>query len=146
MNAIAKENVLKIKMFIILGIIGGSLYYSIEVMFRGYSHISMFILGGLCFVIIGQLNEFYTWDMAILSQMIIASIVITVLELFTGLLVNKYLNLGVWDYSNLPYNLMGQICLLFSNLWVLLSLVVILLDDWLRYFIFGEDKPKYKIF
>lgn len=134
------------KMFTILGIIGGAMYYGIEVMFRGYSHVSMFILGGLCFIIIGQLNEFYSWDASIISQMVISSVVITVLELFTGLIVNKCLGLGVWDYSNMPYNFMGQICLLFTNLWMLLSFVAILLDDWIRYLLFKEIRPKYKIF
>lgn len=141
-----KKLSLELLKYLILMIIGGTIYFLIEVTFRGYSHISMFILGGLCFVIIGTLNEVYAWEMAILSQMIISALVITVLELFTGLIVNVWLGLEVWNYSDIPYNFMGQICLLFTNLWFLLSLVAILLDDWLRYKLFGEEKPHYKIF
>jgi uncharacterized membrane protein len=133
-----------IKLFTLF-IIGGISYILVEMLFRGYSHFSMFILGGLCFVLIGQLNEKYTWEMSIISQMVISSLIITSLELITGLIVNVWLKLGVWDYSKQPYNFMGQICLLFSNLWVLLSLIGIILDDWIRYKLYKEEKPHYKI-
>jgi uncharacterized membrane protein len=135
----------KIKKFITLFVIGGLAYILVEMLFRGHSHISMFFLGGLCFVLIGQLNEKYTYDMSIISQMVISSIIVTVLEFITGLIVNVWLGLGVWDYSNQPYNLLGQICLLFTNLWFLLSFLAIYLDDWLRYKLFGEEKPHYKL-
>ena len=56
-----------------------------------------------------------------------------------------WLELEVWDYSNLPFNFMGQICLPFSFAWTLLSGVAIVVDDYLRYLLFGEEKPHYKI-
>ena len=131
--------------FLFLWLTGGFIYYNIEILWRGYSHPSMAILGGVCFVIIGLLNEVYTWKMSLISQMFISSIVITVLELITGLIVNKWLNWGVWDYSQMPYNFMGQVCLLYTNLWFFLSIIAIVLDDYIRYRFFGEKKPKYKI-
>jgi len=134
----------KIKRFILLFIIGGLVYVIMELLFRGRSHISMFFVGALCFIIIGSLNEFYTWQMSVISQMFISSIVITILEFICGLIVNVWLGLNVWDYSNQPYNLMGQICLLFTNLWFFISLIGIVLDDYLRYILFNEEKPKYK--
>lgn len=134
----------KIKRFILLFIIGGLVYVIMELLFRGRSHISMFFVGALCFIIIGSLNEFYTWQMSVISQMFISSIVITILEFICGLIVNAWLGLNVWDYSNQPYNLMGQICLLFTNLWFFISLIGIVLDDYLRYILFNEEKPKYK--
>jgi uncharacterized membrane protein len=106
----------------------------------------MVILGGVCFVIIGLLNEFYTWKMALISQMFISAIIITVLEFITGSIVNLWLNLGVWDYSYMPYNFLGQICLLYTNLWFLLSLPAIVIDDYIRYFFMREEKHKYKLF
>lgn len=45
---------------------------------------------------------------------------ITATEFLVGLIVNKKLKWGVWDYSNLPLNLMGQICPLYSFFWILL--------------------------
>lgn len=131
---------------IILFIIGGTIYVSLELLFRGRSHISMFILGGLCFVLIGGINNYISWEMPLILQMIIGAVVITTLEFITGYIVNIKLGLNVWDYSNQPFNIMGQICLSFSFLWLLISLIAIVLDDYLRYWIFKEKKPKYHLF
>ena len=98
---------------ITLALIGGILYYGIELLWRGYSHISMFLLGAICFLVIGLLNELFTWEMTLLTQSIIGAAIITALEFITGLIVNVWLGLGVWDYSGLPFNIMGQICLPF---------------------------------
>lgn len=131
---------------IILFIIGGTIYVSLELLFRGRSHISMFILGGFCFVLIGGINNYISWEMPLILQMIIGAAVITTLEFITGYIVNIKLGLNVWDYSNQPLNIKGQICLLFSFLWMLISLIAIVLDDYLRYWIFKEKKPKYHLF
>lgn len=141
------KKVIKIVLkLIILFIIGGTIYVSLELLFRGRSHISMFILGGLCFVLIGGINNYISWEMPLILQMIIGAVVITTLEFITGYIVNIRLGLNVWDYSNQPFNIMGQICLLFSFLWLLISLIAIVLDDYLRYWIFKEKKPKYHLF
>ena len=78
--------------------------------------------------------------------MVISAGIITTVEFTVGIIVNVWLKLGVWDYSSKPYNLLGQVCLLYTNLWFLLSLFAILLDDYLRYFFMKEEKPKYKLF
>lgn len=125
--------------------IGGCIYYAVELIWRGYSHWTMFILGGLCFVLIGAINELYTWDVSLISQMLISALVITALELITGLIVNIGLGWGIWDYSQVPYNFYGQICLLYTVFWFFLSLPGILLDDYIRYQFLEEEKPHYKI-
>ncbi|QHQ60501.1 hypothetical protein Ana3638_06735 [Anaerocolumna sedimenticola] len=132
--------------YILLFFVGGYSYCGIEILFRGYSHISMLIAGGICFILIGLLNEIFTDKISIISQMVISAFIITAVELIVGLVVNVWLKLNVWDYSNMPYNFMGQICLLFTNIWFFLSLGAILLDDYLKYFLLGEEKPDYKIF
>lgn len=137
------NNILK---YILLFFIGGFAYCGIELMFRGYSHISMLIAGGICFVLIGLLNEIFPYKVSIISQMFISSIIITVIEFISGYIVNILLGLNVWDYSDLPYNFLGQICLLFSNIWFVLSLPAILLDDYLKYYLLGEERPSYKVF
>jgi uncharacterized membrane protein len=131
--------------YIVLFTVDGSVYVFIELSFRGRSHISMFILGGFCGVIIGGLNNWYTWEMPLLKQMIISSGIITCLEYITGYIVNIKMKLNVWDYSNLPFNLDGQICLLFSFFWIFISLIAITLDDLLRHLLFDEPYQKYKI-
>ena len=132
-----------IELFILL-IVGGSIYYTLELMFRGYSHSSMFLVGGICFILIGIINEFYSWNLAIEWQTLIGlSIVITV-EFISGCILNLWLGLNIWDYSDLPFNLLGQICLPFALLWLPLCVLAILLDDCLRYKWFEEEKPRYK--
>ena len=77
--------------------------------------------------------------------MLIGSCIATVIEFISGLIINVWLGLDVWDYSNLPLNVMGQICLPFSIIWFFMSLLCIVLDDYLRYWFFGEEKPHYSI-
>lgn len=130
--------------YFILLVVGGSIYVTMEILFRGYSHISMFIVGGLCLCLIGVLNEFYKWDMYIEWQVLIGVGIILTLEFVSGCIVNLWLDLNVWDYSNMPLNLLGQICLPFALLWIPLAFLAILLDDYLRYNWFGEEKPRYR--
>ena len=127
----------------ILFIIGGIIYILIELGFRGHTAFSMFLLGGLCFVLIGLINEVIPWDMGIIWQGIIGSGIVTSLELIFGLILNVYLGMNIWDYSALPYDLLGQICLPFSILWIFVSALAVIVDDWLRYFLFKEEKPHY---
>ena len=133
-----------LKHFIFFGI-GGITYLIIALLWRGASHWSMFFLGGMCFLIVGLINEKSRGNIPLLLQMLISSIIITVLEFVTGYVVNIRLGLGVWNYYNMPYNIMGQICLLYSVLWFFLSFLCIIADDWLRHVLFGEDKQKYRI-
>ena len=123
-----------------------SIYYTIEILYRGYSHYSMFILGGVCLILIGLINEFFSWDMYIEVQTLIGLSIVLILEFITGCIVNLWLDLNVWDYSNTPFNLLGQICLPFALLWIPLIIAAILLDDLIRYKLFAEEKPRYKSF
>lgn len=129
----------------ILFLLGGIMYVIIELLWRGRSHWTMFIVGGLCFLLIGGLNNWYPWKMSILLQMTISSIIVTIVEFISGCIINIWLNLGVWDYSNMPFNILGQVCLLFTFLWFLLSLMAIVVDDFLRYLLFKEQFPEYHI-
>lgn len=141
MNKIVK---LLIK-YIFLFLVGGSVYVMIELSFRGYSHFSMFVLGGICFIACGLINEILSWDTPLWIQMLIGSILITILEYITGYIVNIKLGWSVWDYSNLPLNINGQVCILFSIIWYFISGIAIVLDDHIRYKFFGEEKPHYKL-
>lgn len=131
---------------VILLLIGGLIYYGIEVAWRGYSHWTMALVGGICFVVIGGINEFFPWTMPLALQGVIGACFITAMELVSGLILNVWLGLGIWDYSAIPLNFMGQICLPFGLLWILLSVVAVVLDDWLRYWFFGEERPHYVLF
>ena len=129
-----------------LFICGGLAYILIELLFRGRSHWAMFLLGGIVFIEIGCLNEWFDWEMSLILQGVIGSAIITASEFIVGLILNIWLNWGIWDYSNMPFNFMGQICLPFSIGWVFVAMAAVILDDYLRYWIFGEDRPHYKLF
>jgi uncharacterized membrane protein len=104
----------------------------------------MIILGGLCFVVVGLINNILPWNMVIELQALIGAVLITSLEFVVGLIVNVNLGWDIWDYSNVPFNFLGQICLPFSLLWYVLSIIVIFTDDYIRYIFFNEKKPVYK--
>ncbi len=128
---------------LILGGIGGLLYIILELAWRGHSHWTMFFLGGVCFILIGAINEQIPWCMPLWKQALIGAAVITVLELLTGCVVNLCLGWGVWDYSGLPGNILGQICPQYIFLWVLVAVAAIVADDWLRFWMFQEKRPHY---
>lgn len=125
--------------------IGGLIYFGIEMLYRGHSHWTMFFVGGLCFVLVGAINEYFPWEMPLWKQAIIGALIITSVEFVSGCIINLWLGWNVWSYSNQPFNVLGQICLPFSVLWVVVSIFGIILDDYLRYWLFGEEKPRYKL-
>ena len=125
---------------------GGAIYTIIEVLWRGHTHWTMFVLGGVCFLSIGAINEFFSWNMPLVVQGLIGAVQVTALELCAGVILNLWLRLGIWDYSHIPFNLWGQICLPFTAVWFALSVFAVVLDDWLRYWLFKEERPHYTIF
>ena len=138
-----------LKMFLIkevcLFAVGGFLYVLFEYVWRGYSHGTMFVVGGLCFIVIGLINEILTEKMSLLTQSVIGACIVTVVEFISGYIINIVLKLNVWDYSDLPFNIMGQICLPYTLLWIIVSAIAIVVDDSLRWVYFNEPKVKYSI-
>lgn len=132
---------------VIMFLIGFCVYITIEVCFRGYSYITMGICGGLLFLLIDSLNNKISWDMDVLLQGTIGSFAITFCELIIG---EACLVLGkppMWDYTNMPLNFDGVICLPFSLLWIVLSIVAIVIADSIEYYVFDtQPVPYYRLF
>ena len=128
-----------------LFVTGGLLYNVLELAWRSWTHWTMFFLGGACFVSMGLINELIPWVMPIWQQMVIGACIITGLEFVTGCIVNLLLGWGVWDYSQMPGNLLGQICPQYFGLWLLAALAGIILDDCLRHWWWDEEQPHYNI-
>ena len=126
-----------IKKWFIIFVVMGCAYSNIELLFRGYTHPSMIIVGGLCGLLIGMINEGKA-DLKIWQQCAISTFIVLIIEFISGYILNVKLNIGVWDYSDRPFNIMGQVCLLFGVLWFFLSVVAIWLDDFIRFKFFGE--------
>lgn len=132
----------KVLEYLVLFTIGGFTYVCIEILYDGSSAFSMFVCGGLSLILIGLINEILSWNMNFFLQCLIGCLLITTMELITGILVNA--DYHIWDYRQIPLNFKGQICLRFSLIWYALSSVAIVLDDYIRYWLFNEDKPHYK--
>lgn len=132
---------------LILWLTGGIVYFYMEIAFRGYSHYSMLICGGICFLAVGSagrriLENSRSALWAVIEIMISGMMIITSIELFTGVIVNMIFHWNVWDYSEQKYNVMGQICLPYSLLWSVLSLLCVYLDNIIRKYIFDEKPIK----
>lgn len=116
----------------VIFLMGGFIYGAIEIMFRGYTHPSMFITGGLCLVWVGGLDSFYKKKIPLPVQMLMGGVIITTAEFICGAIVNLWFGMRVWDYSSLPFNVMGQICLLYLFFWILISLPAIFIENFIR--------------
>ena len=100
-----------------LSTLGGAAYVGLELLWRGRSHSSMFLAGGSCFVLLGQVEK---QTLRLPLRALVGTGVITGVELLTGLLVNR--DHSVWDYREMPLQFKGQICLPYCLLWMPLSL------------------------
>lgn len=112
--------------YVSLFLMGGFLYGLTEVLFRGYTHWSMFLLGGLCMLLIGEVRRGVGLNTA--KKALLCGGFVTAGEFFCGMILNLGLHMAVWDYSDMPFNLWGQICLPYSAVWCLLSCPAMLVD------------------
>ncbi|MDD3222985.1 MAG: hypothetical protein EOM34_13995 [Clostridia bacterium] len=123
---------------LLLFIIGGGLYYLIEILFRGYSHWTMFIIGGVIFLFSGRP---YT---SLKGQILRVWIFAIITEFISGTIINLCLGWQVWDYSKLPFNLLGQICLPFALLFLPLCAAAILLNRFIQQHLLREKEKATK--
>lgn len=100
---------------------GSFIYTLVEIAWRGYTHWSMTLTGGVCLAVI------YMWNDVLASRpapfkWLVGAVSITVIEFAVGCVVNILLKQDVWDYSDLRFNILGQVCLSFSAMWYLISI------------------------
>ncbi len=114
----------------IVFLFGGVIYSLIEVAFRGFTHWSMTLTGGLCLLIMFRHFTAKPHE-PLVMKCLFGAITITALEFAAGCIVNLWLGWGVWDYSGMMFNLFGQICLPFSVLWFFLSVPAVLICNYL---------------
>ena len=140
-----KELTCKVSAHILRWVFGGCLYGLLEIAWRGYTHWTMVLLAAFLCIPLDIANEHIPWDMSLPLQGVLGGLTITAMEFVTGLVVNVWLGMGVWDYSNQFGNILGQICPLYTILWCLLAIPVIVVIDWLEYKICGGEKPHYTL-
>lgn len=106
----------------VLFYLGGCAYMGLELLWRGRSHGSMFVAGGICFLLVGHLNHVRP-KLPLLLRAVVGAGIVTMVELAVGLLCNR--SFDVWDYRNRAGNFLGQICPTFSILWIPVSLLAL---------------------
>ena len=107
----------ELRLFIFF-LLGGTAYVTLEILWRGFSHYSMFLAGGLCFLLLGKL-QMARPQLYLPLRLLLGAVVITSVELLAGLLFNR--SYQVWDYRQQFMNFHGQICLKFFCLWIPIS-------------------------
>jgi len=113
--------------------LGFFLYLAIETVYkRNFSssstHWTMGLLAGLAFVFLLFLDR---TSMNFFHKAILGAVFITALELVFGIYLNLYKGLGIWDYSSMPFHFLGQICPLFSMIWLGFSCLVLWINRFL---------------
>ena len=101
---------------------GSCAYPTLEMIWRGRTHYSMAIAGGICLYLIDRVCCERMADFPLFFRCVAASGIITAVELTVGMVFNNWMGLHVWDYSGMPLNLMGQVCLPYSLLWCVLAI------------------------
>lgn len=115
-----KENK-SVWMWLLVFVSGGGIYSLLEILWRGYTHWTMAVTGGVCMLLLNGVNRLCSrW--ALVFRCLTGSAIITSIEFVVGLIVNRAAGLAVWDYSDMPGNLLGQICPAFSAMWFLLCI------------------------
>lgn len=109
---------------IIVFILGGYAYAMIEILFRGYTHWTMVLTGGACILTMYMLTD-WLMSVPLVVGALMCALIITFYEFCVGIIVNLRLGWQVWDYSDMPGNILGQICPTFTILWFLLCLIFI---------------------
>lgn len=110
-------------MYSIVFLLGGNAYCLIELIYRSRTHYSMFFCAGFALLILFAIYK-ENKNVSPLLFALAAAVVITLLEFIFGIVFNLMLDMKVWDYSNVPMNFMGQICLPFSLIWFAFGLVI----------------------
>ncbi len=116
------------KEYAIIALVGGSYYYFLEILWRGYSHYAMVIVGGASALLLYLINKRLD-SVNLIVKCLIGAVVITIAELLGGIILNIYLKWDIWDYSRLKYNFLGQISIRTSFLWMVLCFPAFIAGD-----------------
>lgn len=131
-----REQALK---FMTVFTVGCLCYGFMEILNRGFTHITMGLLGGISMLVIHTLNGERSRGVSLLTVLTVSALFITSIEFLAGEYLNRYLGMGIWSYEEVPLNFDGQICLPFALLWFGLSYIGVLADNFIRRRIFFEN-------
>ena len=106
---------------------GAAGYTLLEMIWRGHSHWSMALAGGISLVTLVKVFQRMT-GAPLYFKSLVGGGIITAIEFVFGVIFNRLLGMGVWDYSDVKGNILGQICPMYSALWCLLCLPLSFLE------------------
>ena len=130
---------------------GGALYFLLEVAYKTITghpeRISwaMLVLAIVLCIPVERAGYQLPWETPLWLQAAVCAVLVTLVEFIAGCVLNLWIGLDIWDYSDIPFNLLGQICFPFSVVWLVLCFLFIVVFDWMRYAVIGGDKPTYSI-
>lgn len=110
---------------------GSVMYGLLEVVFRGHTHWTMILLGGTVFSLLYFL-DMVTEKRNYVLKCFAGSAIISSMEFLCGYIVNVRLNMQVWDYSGIKYNVMGQVCPKYAAVWFMLCVPAFALSSFIR--------------
>ena len=108
----------KIRCYVLSFSVGAVVYPILELLYRMSTHFTMVLMGG---IIIYHINTSLKNE-RLITKALMSAIIITLTEFLSGIYLNVILKLNVWDYSTLPFNVLGQICPYFSFIWFLIAI------------------------
>lgn len=111
----------KIAKYPAIALAGFVIYTSIEMLWRGRTYAAMGAAGALSLIAIYRVRCAYD-SFPVAVRCAVDAVLITLVEYSFGLVFNVILRRGMWDYSNIPLNVYGQICPLYIGLWYLLCI------------------------
>ena len=123
-NAITGDFMSRKRANLVIFSIGACGYALIEILWRGYTHWSMLWAGGISFLGLSSIAK-KRKKAGLFACAVMGSAFITAVELIFGIIFNIILKKNVWDYSKMPFNIGGQVCVLYSFFWLLLSMLFI---------------------
>ena len=113
------RKILTVKAVIFL--LGAVCYSSIELLYRGHTHWTMAVTGGIVLCMLCSIH-FSLPGVPIYQKCLLGTLFITSLEFTEGIILNRILSMKVWDYSDSPFNILGQVCPKFSAMWFFLCI------------------------
>ena len=84
-------------------------------------------------------------ERASLEQVLWCTAFVVSAEFITGIIVNKVMGWNVWNYTDQPFHLMGQICFPFAVLFSGLCTFGIIISGYLLCYLYREIKPGFHI-
>lgn len=109
--------------FMYVFLFSGVGYGFLEILWRGYTHWSMLVTGGICGTVIYFVASYA--NIPYIMKILLCTAIVTSVEFIVGCIVNLNLGWNVWDYSNQFLNFKGQICIMYSFLWLLISIILV---------------------